>query len=360
MKRAPRRPKEEYLLLLLAAAAAGTAAIPAVEGLPSRPALWGATALALALALATAFAFWFSGAVRRSLWKAAEHEDDAVRAVLAAIPDALLIVDGDRIVAANRVLCDLLGYGPDELAGTSAPFAFWPPEHRHEIASWHAALGTATGSAQRLMLAHRSGERIPALVAAREIGGVAGRYVVSMREVSESYRRERRLAELTSRDPETALLDERGFEASLRAAVRRARTSEKTISVAVLDLRSIVPGASPGLGTPDALIAIDRLQRTLRAGDELARTHEDEIAWILPDTSWTSAVEAVARARAALADLGVTLTAGVSDLETAGDVPSLFALADRALVEARRRGVGTTVGYAELSAADVSPRAQTV
>jgi hypothetical protein len=39
---------------------------------------------------------------------------------------------------------------------------------------------------------------------------------------------------------------------------------------------------------------------------------------------------------------GVVLTAGVCDLANAGDTFALYALADRALASARRRGPGTT------------------
>lgn len=360
MRAAPRRPKEEYLLLVVAAAAAAAASVPAIEELPSRPAIWAATSVALALSLVTVFAFWFGSAVRKALWQADEREHATVRSVLAAIPDGLLVLDGDHIVAANGAFGELLEYDPAQLAGARAPFPFWPPEHRHELEAWHASLGPGTRESRRLMFARRSGERVPVLVAARELGGAAGRYVVSVRDVSESYRRERRLSELSSRDLQTALLDERGFEASLRAAARRARASGTAVSVAILELGSSSRSFTGHLGAPEALIAIERLQATLRAGDELARTRDDEIAWILPDASAAFAVEAVARARRALAEIGATVTAGVCDLAAAGDVPSLFALADRALMDARREGVGTTTSYAHAHALAAPPRAEAV
>ena len=352
--RAPSRPREEYLLLLIAAFAFGTAVVPVARDLPTRPAVWAATAVALGLSFATAFTFWLAGAARGSIWQEGRREDDVLRSVVAAVPDGLLVLDGDRIVAANRVFCELLGYELGGLAGAQMPFPFWPPEHRHEIEAWHAALPALGGRARRLLFAHRSGERVPVLLAAHELRGDlrrAGRYVVSVREVSESYRRERRLSKLSSRDPETALLDERGFEASLRAAVRRARADGKDVSVAILALQSEAQSFTGGLGAPEALLVIERLQAALRAGEELGRTGDDEIALILPDTDAAAAVEAVGRARRELAGLGATLTAGVCDLATAADVPSLYALADQALEEARRQGAGTTATYADLRAA---------
>ena len=46
---------------------------------------------------------------------------------------------------------------------------------------------------------------------------------------------------------------------------------------------------------PEALIAVERLARAGRAGDDLARTRDGELAWILPETDGDGAVEAVAR-----------------------------------------------------------------
>ncbi len=163
--------------------------------------------------------------------------------------------------------------------------------------------------------------------------------------MSHGYRRERRLAELCSRDPETALLDERGFEEKVRDAVRSALADGTNPSVVVVELGSDGPSWTGGLGSPEALLVIDRLQSLLRAGDELARMRDDRIAWLLPETGLEGAVEAVSRARRAISSTGATLTAGVCDFATAGDAPSLYALADQALAEAKRQGRGTTASY---------------
>ena len=97
---------------------------------------------------------------------------------------------------------------------------------------------------------------------------------------------------------------------------------------------------------PEGLVAVERLRALVRAGDELARTRENEIAWVLPGADAHAGVGAVARARAALAELGgVTLTVGICDLATAGDVLALYAFADRALSVARAQGAGGTAQY---------------
>lgn len=141
------------------------------------------------------------------------------------------------------------------------------------------------------------------------------------------------------------MLDERGFDESVRGAVRSALADGTNPSVVVVELGNDGPSWSGSLGSPEALVVIDRLQGLLRAGDELARMRDDQIAWLLPEAGVEGAVEAVSRARRAISDTGTTLTAGVCDFATAGDAPSLYALADQALVEAKRQGRGTTASY---------------
>ena len=129
-----------------------------------------------------------------------------------------------------------------------------------------------------------------------------------------------------------------------RSAARSRRVPTWHIVLAELDLAD--REGDSVFDSPDAIRAVDRLRALLRAGDELARTGDCELAMILPDTDAHGGVGAVARARAGLADLDrVTLTAGICDLAAAGDALALYAYADRALAQARRQGVGGTVQY---------------
>jgi hypothetical protein len=141
------------------------------------------------------------------------------------------------------------------------------------------------------------------------------------------------------------LLNERGLDEALYATARRALADGATASVVGARLAGDVERRNGFLGSPAALLAIERLRALLRAGDELARTRDDGLVWILPDTSAEGAIGVVGRARLALVDMGTTMTAGVCDLAAAGDAPSLYALADRALVDGGRQGLGTTASY---------------
>jgi PAS domain S-box-containing protein len=338
---------EEYLLLLVSATAGAVAVVTAPEAVSARPVLSAATALALALSLVSACVFWLAGATRSAAVQTRPGDDDAARRVLASLPDGLVLLDGHRVASVNRAFCELVGYARDELVGAEPPFPFWPPEHKHELERWQAQLSAGEARAEQLTFLHRDGSRIPVLVAGSSAASLArqDRQVLTVRDVSHGYRRERRLAELCWRDPETALLDERGFDQRIRDAVRSALADGTNPSVVVVELGSDGPRWSGGLRSPEALLVIDRLQGLLRAGDELARMGGEQIAWLLPESGLDGAVEAVSRARRAISDTGTTLTAGVCDFATAGDAPSLYALADQALAEAKRQGRGTTASY---------------
>ena len=127
------RTKEEVLLLLVSLGAAGVVVTSLVRDAPSAPEEWALVWVAASLSLVALFAFWFAGAARRSLEDALRREQDLMKRVLAAVPEGMLVVGDGRVLAVNRRLRDLVGYERDELVGATAPFAFWPPEHRHEI-----------------------------------------------------------------------------------------------------------------------------------------------------------------------------------------------------------------------------------
>jgi GGDEF domain-containing protein len=187
------------------------------------------------------------------------------------------------------------------------------------------------------------------LVAGRTVPGGNGapRHLVTVRDVSESHRRERRLAELSARDPETGLLNGAEFEERLGHAVRRATASGANLTVVLAEVGLDGVTGAAVFHRPEGLVAVERLRSLVRAGDEIARTREGELAWLLPETDVHGGIGAVARARTELAVLpGVTLTVGVCDLATAGDAFALYAFADRALVAARQQGVGGTAQHA--------------
>jgi len=353
------RTKEELLLLAVSGTAAAVAVVAVREATPSDTGLWLATAGALALALACLFAFWFGGAARRRVADSTNAEPDVARALLSALPDGLLVVRDETIVSVNRSLCDQLGFDRGELLGSSVPYPFWAPEHRHEIEAFHADLAAHGEHAGELTFVHKRGDRIRVLVSGRLVvdEGARPRHLLTVRDVSESHRREQRLTELAARDADTGLLDLREFEERLRDCVRRAMQGSSNVTVVLAELSADSRPAASVFTRPETLLAVERLKREARAGDVLARTGEAELGWILPETDTAGGLDAVERWRAALADIGgVVLTAGVCDLAGGGDALGTYALADRALTTARRRGAGSTEAHLAAALPVLPPR----
>ena len=196
------------------------------------------TAAALGVAGAAVFAYRLSRTARGAVARGADAELSAARELLSAIPEGLLLVQDGRVRSVNRRLCELLGFERAELVGVGHPFPFWPPELRHELEAWHQELERHAELDGELTFRRRNGERLHVAVAGRRVPDDGGppRHVLTVRDMSSSRRRERRLAELCGRDPETGLRDHLEFEAMLGGAVRRAIAYGETLTLVLLDL----------------------------------------------------------------------------------------------------------------------------
>ena len=227
---------------------------------------------------------------------------------------------------------------------THSPFG--PPEHRHEIETWHSELEARREAGLRAHLLPPRGRSHPQ---SSPLGGSwttrRRRQLVTVRDASASHRRERRLTELSARDPETGLLDRREFEERLGHAVRRARKSGTNVTVVLAQIATgggaVAMSSSTG-GSRRGRPA--RARSTSRATSSLDREAIADGSFRRPTLQ--AASRPVSRWWSEIADVGdVSLTAGVCDIAGAGDAISLYALADRALADARRKGLGETAAY---------------
>ncbi|MGD9694511.1 MAG: diguanylate cyclase [Thermoleophilia bacterium] len=157
-------------------------------------------------------------------------------------------------------------------------------------------------------------------------------------------------AELSRRaatDPLTGLVNRGVFEERLAAEVARSRRHGNNLALAIIDL-----DAFKSVNDRHGHVAGDEVLREMgrrfgslaREADVVARLGGEEFAWLMPETDGMEAWHAAERLRAEVAALrlpevgGITVSAGVCDLERAGSPVDLYRNADAALYWAKRNG----------------------
>jgi diguanylate cyclase (GGDEF)-like protein len=202
------------------------------------------------------------------------------------------------------------------------------------------------GSPQRAVLAEDAEDRLARFA---ELVGLAVNNAVE----------HRRLLDQATKDSLTGLCNRHTFRTRMQNEVERARRHGTTFSLVLLDLdefKQINDTYGHDVGDAVLVEASRRLEREVRAEDLLARIGGEEFAWVLPDVDGASAWLAAERARQQMAAEPfpragrVTLSAGVCDLAEAGDVDTLFRLADRALYHAKTHGRNLCARYADVVA----------
>jgi diguanylate cyclase (GGDEF)-like protein/PAS domain S-box-containing protein len=172
------------------------------------------------------------------------------------------------------------------------------------------------------------------------LGGLVGTAV----EVTRS---REQLVRLASTDGLTGLSNHRAFHDLLRAEVFRAERYYSPVAIVLVDLDGFKDvNDRHGHQVGDRiLVAVARaLEQVVRHTEVVARLGGDEFALLLPETARGGALATAERVRTAIEALpaaaqhGVTVSAGVADLEQAGSPEGLVRLADRALYASKAGG----------------------
>ena len=284
----------------------------------------------------------------------ARAERDHATAIISAMGEGYALTMDGEVKAINEALCVLTGFSASELIGARPPYPFWPPEESDAIAAILADVVGNNGGTHELTLMRANGERFEAEITARparEENGRAIGFVSTLRDVSVQKRQQRELERLARTDSLTQLGNRHVLQEALtREAARRSNDGQQ-LALVLLDL-DLFKQVNDAFGHPagDAVL-IDvarRLERTVRAGEVLARVGGEEFAWLLPACDAEEAVAAADRARAAIASepFGragkLTVSAGVGLVSTPSDGDALYRMADRALYEAKQSGRNRT------------------
>ncbi|WP_300018661.1 diguanylate cyclase [Pseudonocardia sp.] len=296
------------------------------------------------------------------------------RAVLAASPDVIFVIDvrTRSTLWLSRTLTELLGHRPEDvvaLGGDVADALVHPEDVDRMRAVDAAACLVGDGEVRKLRLRTRHGDggyrwisrRVTPF--ARDTDGTVTQLLGVARDVTENVALEERLAAAALHDPLTGLPNRRLLTDRLAIALHRSARGHSPVAVLFCDLdgfKHVNDTAGHVAGDAVLRATAKRLRAVLRPQDTVARVGGDEFVCVLDAARRTAppdlaAAEARRQARtvawrivAAVAQPvdvdGTTVRVSVSvgiTLARAGDDPgSALRDADRAMYRAKGRGKG--------------------
>jgi diguanylate cyclase (GGDEF)-like protein/PAS domain S-box-containing protein len=286
--------------------------------------------------------------------------------VLDESPDAAIIIDQHGTMCyLNTASQALTGYPPGEALGQ--PLDGLLPEglvekHRDYLLHYVSSGTTSTvlGHVREFAVRHRTGEMIPILLKAVDLGvddGVRyfGAFMVDMRvRRAEEARTAALMAQLEQQamtDPLTALPNRRAYDTELSRVAARSRRNHAPTSVGVADIDHFKQ-VNDQYGHPAGDLVLcevgKAIERAARGTDFVARTGGEEFGMLFPDTSIEMARfvaerirKSVAAASVTTADgetIRVTISIGLAALAADAAPEQALASADAALYQAKDRG----------------------
>ena len=282
--------------------------------------------------------------LRHSLERRLVESETEHRTMVQLAPDAILVVsEAGRVVSANPAAARMFAAATAEsLAGVAVDTLL--PEAPSLLKDASGAVemrgdGTACGG----------GSTFPVAMAVALLGG--GRWLIMVRDITESVRLTTELRLLARTDPLTRLANRRVFVEMAEAELLRCRRFGTEAAMLMVDVDHFkrvndVRGHAAGDGALTALAAV--LAATVRAVDLAARFGGEEFTLLLPGTTLAGAAEMAERIRAAVARIqlpspsggfGITVSIGATVFAgDDGDLTAVLRRADQGLYQAKAAG----------------------
>ncbi len=232
------------------------------------------------------------------------------------------------------------------------------------------ATGDRHSATVRLRLCPRPGQTHDSWVEARLMVSGSGQGRESfirgvLRDVTQTYLHEQQITHMALHDSLTGLPNRVLLEDRFKIALRLASRNEGKVGVCFIDLDHFkTVNDTLGHKAGDRLLVsfAERLRKSLRAGDTLARWGGDEFVLLLPDMDREADVRQVAdKVVAALqspldldgSEIRVTFSMGAAIYPLDGDdVETLFSHADRAMFHAKSQGRNQVCFFQDMARKD--------
>jgi diguanylate cyclase (GGDEF)-like protein/PAS domain S-box-containing protein len=295
--------------------------------------------------------------------RAAEDELERTRAqvvsVLETANDAYVQIDaGGRITEWNHRAERTFGWTRSEVLGRSFQEIAIPEQYRRrhsdavaEAAARHPpSVGTLVEGLE-LEALRRDGTEVPVEITVWATESIEGlRFSAFVRDVTERRALEARLAHDALHDELTGLPNRALLRTSLQNALKRAERTQQRVAVLFCDLdrfKVINDGLGHSVGDGLLRVVADRLQRSIRSADTVARFGGDEFVIVFDGV--TTDLEAVALGRRAMqifaepfrfddVELFITASMGVAVGTATADAEDLIRDADAAMYRAKETG----------------------
>lgn len=203
--------------------------------------------------------------------------------VLSSIPEAVVIVHGDRVLYTNPAFTHMFGYSADEAEGAELRELIVPESRAHEHAMLEMALELDAHRATPTVRMNKDGEpvEVSILSSALQVDGARVGCILSFRALSPGNQPDADRNDALH-DPLTGLPNCALFRDRLSLALtRRSRRREQTCGVLLLALEPLGDGGDPQVrAAGDALLVAvaERLRAGLRLQDSAARLENGEFA----------------------------------------------------------------------------------
>lgn len=283
--------------------------------------------------------------------QALTESEDRLRSFIRATLDAVVIVDGDGIIAEfNPAATRLFGYAAEEVVGRSA--AVLLPDCAAMLPKADTEL-CALGWEQQTVGRRRDGSTFPAelTVGTRSTDGKVV-HVGVLRDITERRAQEETLRRLANTDGLTGVFNRRTFMEEGDRLFGIALRHDRPLTVLMVDadhFKSVNDTHGHDIGDQVLRVLAQVVASRLRATDIFGRLGGEEFAAVLPETDQAGAeriawavIEAVRATEVPLPGGGVlrfTVSVGVGvRLAASGELADLLKQADLALYRAKKEG----------------------